>query len=145
MLRDITNQQEKQRNRAGKTSKPTLTKKKAPIKHSSKLKQGKNFLSSASTANARKLDDTTDESSGDDNSLSDAAIIGPTPRAKTTRSIFTKRRHKSPVNDFSHNKNAASHSNNNCYISCQLEISPLFKKGDQKRKRCVLSLSSESE
>ncbi|XP_067033351.1 micronuclear linker histone polyprotein-like [Acropora muricata] len=145
MLRDITNQQEKQRNRAGKTSKPTLTKKKAPIKHSSKLKQGKNFLSSASRANAGKLDDTTDESSGDDNSLSDAAIIGPTPHAKTTRSIFTKRRHKSPVTDFSHNKNAASHSNNNCYISCQLKISPLFEKGDQKRKRRVLSLSSESE
>ena len=144
-LRDITNQQEKQRNRAGKTSKPTLTKKKAPIKHSSKLKQGKNFLSSASRANAGNLDDTTDESSGDDNSLSDAVIIGPTPRAKTTRSIFTKRRHKSPVTNFSRNKNAARNSNNNCYISCQLEISPLFKKGDQKRKRRVLSLSSESE
>lgn len=143
LLRDITNQQEKQRNRGGKTSSSKLTKKKVPIKHCSKLKQGKDFLSSASRANAGKLDDTTDESSGDDNSLSDAVIIGPTPCAKMTRSIFTKRSHKSPVTNFSNDKNAAS--NSNCYISCQIEISPLFKKRDQKRKRCLLSLSSESE
>ena len=43
---------------------------------------------------------TPNNSSDDESNLSDAMIVQPTPCSKTTRSIFTKRRHRSPISTF---------------------------------------------
>lgn len=65
------------------------------------MKKKQHISCTPSTSSFIAMNEVTPNNSSDDESnLSDAMIVQPTPCSKTTRSIFTKRRHRSPISTF---------------------------------------------
>ena len=65
------------------------------------MKKKQHISCTPSTSSFTAMNEVTPNNSSDDESnLSDAMIVQPTPCSKTTRSIFTKRRHRSPISTF---------------------------------------------
>ena len=135
-----------------------------------RLKQNQHLTPSASIAIRVETRERTPSDSSE-NESDESTIIQPTPCSKTTRSIFTKRRHRSPIATFDHSEDAnismLSRSKAQSKISgfpsyrgktavtytdtrlphkssLQIESSPLIKKRKQKWKR-ITSLNSDSD
>jgi len=171
VLRDLSNNQEHPHDsRTSYTIKDTGN---YPTNSRLRQNQKHSLLASISTC-VERHEDTPSDSSGAEDNFSDA-IIQPTPCSKTTRSIFTKRRHRSPVSSFDHledakdstlaksqsqrkkgglpnyqGKNVKTRGGTDTDTALahksglQLELSPIIKKKNQKRKRAI-TLSSDSD
>lgn len=172
VLRDRSNLQDRPQHRASHTRKDTGNK--TTNQFNSRLKQNQQLIPSTSAStHVERHEDTPSDSSENEDNLSDAMIIQPTPCSKITRSIFTKRTHRSPIASFDHSDDVKSFSRSraqpkqsgspNCHSKTvsargrtdrdtalvhksdlQVELSPLITKKKQKRKR-VMSLSSDSD
>ena len=65
------------------------------------MKKKQHISCTPSTSSFIAMNEVTPNNSSDEESyLSDTMIVQPTPCSKTTRSIFTKRRHRSPISTF---------------------------------------------
>lgn len=143
VLKDCSNHQEKPHRT---TCHVSNTRNKSAKRFSPKLKQNQVCLSPVLTsAHLENYNDASGESAEDDN-YSDTMIIQPTPCSKTTRSIFTKRRHRSPVATFdNHHPRSQGDMSLSLKSSLQIQLSPVVKLRSQKRKRVIMSASSDSD
>ena len=71
-----------------------------------RLKQNQHLTPSASISIHVETRHEHTPSDSSENESDESTIIQPTPCSKTTRSIFTKRRHRSPIATFDHSEDA---------------------------------------
>ena len=150
VVKDCSNHQEKPHRTACRVSN---TRNKPAKTFSPQLKQNQEHLSPVLTsAHLETCNNASGESAQDDN-YSDTMIIQPTPCSKTTRSIFTKRRHRPPIATSDHSEDAKPHQHSRSQAdtslslksSLRIQLSPVIKMRSQKRKRVIMSITSDSD